>query len=210
MKYYSQFQQDKFINENFFKNKNSGFFVDIGAHDGVLFSNSKFFEELGWNGICIEPNPKIFRNLQINRKCDCVQKAMSNKKENSLFFQFLGEAGDMLSGLVDKYSPTSMMHINKSKKDHPNSFNYIEVECDIFENIVQESIIDFLSLDTEGNELEILETIDFNKYDIKIISVENNEYDNRFSKFFSSKNYSFVAKLGCDEIYKNNKYENIY
>ena len=48
MNYYSQFQQDKFVYENYFTNKVDGYFVDIGAADGIKFSNSKFFEELGW------------------------------------------------------------------------------------------------------------------------------------------------------------------
>ena len=131
-----------------------------------------------------------------------IQKAISNKKEKSTFFQFLAPDGDMLSGLADKYSQNSILNINKSLTDHPNSFNYIEVECDLFENIVEKTNIDFLSLDTEGNELEILETINFNKYNISIISVENNEYNDRFINFFSNKNYILVAKLGCDEVYK--------
>ena len=103
MKYYSQFQQDKFINENFFKNKNSGFFVDIGAHDGVLFSNSKFFEELGWTGVCAEPNPIVFEQLQSVRKCKCVKKAIADKIGHAQFFQIV-EGADMLSGLVDEFS----------------------------------------------------------------------------------------------------------
>ena len=49
MKFYSQFQQDKFVYENYFKNKQNGFFVDIGAYDGEIDSNSLFFENLGWN-----------------------------------------------------------------------------------------------------------------------------------------------------------------
>ena len=69
MKYYSQFEQDKFIYENYFINKTKGYFVDIGAHDGITFSNSKFFEELGWDGVCIEPNPKIFEK-RMNKLCE--------------------------------------------------------------------------------------------------------------------------------------------
>jgi hypothetical protein len=46
MKFYSQFQQDKFVYENYFKDKQSGFFVDIGAYDGEIDSNSLFFENL--------------------------------------------------------------------------------------------------------------------------------------------------------------------
>ena len=56
--YYSQFKQDQFLNEVLFNNKKNGFFIDIGAHDGVTISNTLFFEKQNdWKGICIEPNP---------------------------------------------------------------------------------------------------------------------------------------------------------
>ena len=61
MKFYSQCGQDKWAYENLFKNKNDGFFIEIGADDGIHFSNTKFFEDLGWNGICIEPSPYSLR-----------------------------------------------------------------------------------------------------------------------------------------------------
>lgn len=55
MKYKSQYSQDKFLNENFFKNKKNGVFIDIGAHDGITMSNSFFYEkQLGWDGLCVE------------------------------------------------------------------------------------------------------------------------------------------------------------
>ena len=82
------------------------------------------------------------------------------------------------------------------------SFDYIDVECDLFENIIQNNKIDFLSLDTEGNELKILQTINFNKFDIDVITVENNDYDNKFFNYLTPKEYQFVIRLGCDEVYK--------
>jgi FkbM family methyltransferase len=201
MKYYSQFGQDQFIYKNFFQEKTKGYFVDIGAHDGVTFSNSKFFEELGWEGVCIEPNPKIFSILENNRKCKCVQKAISNNTRISQFFQII-EGPDMLSGLVEEFSDNAILRINDELKDKSEGFDYIDVECDLFENIVNQPKIDFLSLDTEGNELKILQSIDFDKFDIKIITVENNDYDKKFFNFLTSKNYTFITSLGCDEIYQ--------
>ena len=63
--YYSQCKQDQYINESFFKGKDSGVFVDIGAHNGISLSNSYFFEkELGWNGVCIEPMPEVYSELK--------------------------------------------------------------------------------------------------------------------------------------------------
>jgi FkbM family methyltransferase len=198
MTYYSQFEQDKTAHQMFFQNTPKGYFVDIGAHDGTTFSNSKFFEELGWNGVCIEPNPKIFDILQSTRKCKCVKKAIADKVGTAQFFQILGEA-DMLSGLADEFNQRGIENINRNVQN--NEFEYIDVELDLFDNIVDSTTIDFLSLDTEGNELKILQTIDFDKYDIKVITVENNDYDDKFNQFLTPKNYQFIARLGCDELY---------
>lgn len=199
--YHSQFKQDQFINENFFKNKINGFFVDIGAHDGKTFSNSLFFEGLGWNGVCVEPNPKIFKSLKNNRKCKCFEVAISDKIGKSSFFQITSDI-DMLSGLTDEFTEEAKQRIVIEMQKDPKAFNHIEVETNTFENIINDTTrIDFLSLDTEGNELKILKSIDFNKYDIQLISVENNKFDNTFQNFFHNMKYHLVARLGCDEVY---------
>jgi hypothetical protein len=55
-KYFSQYKQDEFLDKVLFKKKQNGFFIEIGAHDGISFSNSFFFEKnRSWEGICIEP-----------------------------------------------------------------------------------------------------------------------------------------------------------
>ena len=67
--FYSQFGQDAFVFKEFFENKQNGIFIDIGAHDGESFSNSKFFEKtLNWKGICIEPIPEVFQELKKKSK----------------------------------------------------------------------------------------------------------------------------------------------
>ena len=67
MKFYSQWGQDKYIYNNFFKNKKDGFFLEIGADDGVRFSNCKFFEDnLNWKGIAIEARQDAYNNLKKN------------------------------------------------------------------------------------------------------------------------------------------------
>jgi len=62
--YYAQFYQDRIMNENYFKNKTRGFFLEVGAYDGEINSNTLFFEKsLNWTGILIESNPKKYGNL---------------------------------------------------------------------------------------------------------------------------------------------------
>jgi FkbM family methyltransferase len=203
MKFYSQFQQDKFIYENYFQNKENGFFVDIGAYDGEVDSNSLFFENIGWEGICVEPNPEMFEKLQKIRKCICFPYAISNKEEILQFFQIKEGGPSTLSGLVEEYTQEAIARINNYNVD---DFDYINVECKLFNNLLDSKYnIDYLSLDTEGNELKILQTIDFNLYNIDVITVENNDYDDKFLNFFLNKPYQFIGRLGCDELYKKIK-----
>jgi FkbM family methyltransferase len=204
MKYYSQFQQDKFIYENYFKNKQNGYFIDIGAYDGECDSNSLFFENIGWEGICIEPNPEMFYKLQQIRKCKCLPYAISDKNEITQFFQ-IKEGPVVLSGLVNEFTPKAIERINEYNLETSQNFDYIDVECKTFDSIADVYNIDFLSLDTEGNELKILQSIDFNKYSIDIITVENNDYDNKFMNFLIPNGYQFITRLGCDELYKKIK-----
>jgi FkbM family methyltransferase len=204
MKFYSQFQQDRFAYENYLKDKNKGYFVDIGAFDGEIDSNSLFFENLGWEGICLEPNPEAFKKLQKIRKCKCLPYAISNKNETTQFFQIKEGGPAVLSGLVNEFSQQAIARINENLDETTQEFDYIDVECKTFDSIVDVYNIDFLSLDTEGNELKILQSIDFSKYNIDVITVENNDYDDKFINFLTNKNYNFVTRLGCDEFYKKN------
>lgn len=56
--------------------KKDGFYVDIGANDGVSISNTLLFENLGWQGFCVEASPKTYEALRKNRKCDCYNLAV--------------------------------------------------------------------------------------------------------------------------------------
>lgn len=205
-KYYSQYKQDKFVYETFFKNKKDGFFVEIGADDGICFSNSNFFEkELNWKGICIEPRKEAYNKLIKNRNCICENVALCNNEEIVDFMDIKGY-GIGLSGIVKEYDKRHIERINKEIKHKDNKGKEIykiktKKLCDILD---KHSVtkIDFLSIDTEGCELKILETIDFNKVFIDVITIEDNYNDINLIKFFKDRNYKLIKKIGCDKIFK--------
>jgi len=207
MKFYSQHEQDKYLFENFFKyKKDIGFFVDIGAHDGVDISNTLFFEkELGWKGICIEPMKNRFDSLIKNRNCICINGCVSNSEGEEDFIIF-PEYTDMLSGLAKTFDDKIRENIDlKIKKQKNDSSKIIKVKSFVINKILEEhklNHIDFISIDTEGAELSILKTIDFNKFNIDYFTIENNNYDNKIKNFMRSKGYKLIEILGCDELYK--------
>jgi FkbM family methyltransferase len=208
--YHSQHLQDKFLNETVFKNKRRGFFVDIGAHDGKTFSNTYFFEKsLNWSGICIEPMPKVFQKLKKSRHCRCIKGCIANFNGPAKFLQVNCERVDteMLSGLLKNYDPLHIARIKKEIKERGGSTKTIDVQCYRLADILKShniSYIDYLSIDTEGSEYEILKSIDFNIIDIYIIQVEDNYKDPKIRMLLEQNGYSFLEHIKRDDIYIKN------
>jgi len=209
--YYSQCGQDKFVNETYFKNLRDGVFVDIGAHDGISISNTYFFEkELGWTGICVEPIPRIFKQLKKNRNCILVKGCVSDWSGTGQFYMINGYC-EMLSGLVNKFDPRHVNRINYeiAASGSQCSYNIINVKCYLFNELMEKhgiTHINFLSLDTEGGEFDIISTIDFSRYQIDVITLEDNYGDSRFIPFLEQKGFTFVRSLDQDLVFVNKNF----
>jgi len=204
-KYYAANGIDQYLKETFFKNKTNGYFVDIGAHNGIDINNTYYFENEGWDGICFEPIPEIYNQLKKNRKCKTVNKAISDTEGLSQFFTIIGYS-DMLSGLVDKYPQEHIARINREIEEFDQDYDYIDVVCSTFDKEIEEKNIDLLSIDTEGAELAILKTIDFNKYNVGIMVLEYNYYNPEILDILNNNNFEIVLQRGVDLIVKNKSY----
>jgi FkbM family methyltransferase len=208
--YKSQVGQDQFLNEMYFKNKKNGVFIDIGAHDGMSLSNTWFFEkELGWRGICFEPLPTVFKQLVENRNCICINECVSADTVGTLLFREVTGYSQMLSGVETNYDPRHVARIEREITQMGGSSKLIEVSSCLLNSELEKYNfyrIDFLSLDIEGGELSILRSIDFDKFYICAITVENNYGTPEIRTFLESKGFLFITVLGdTDEIYINKK-----
>ncbi len=206
--YKSQYGQDKFLNNFFFKDKKSGVFIDIGAHDGVSGSNTWFYEKiLGWKGICFEPMPHVFKKLVNSRSCACVNACIAAKEGSVTFRQILGPS-EMLSGIEANYDARHKARIEAALKARGGSYEFVEVPAYTLNSILEKNQmyhIDFLSLDIEGGELAVLKSIDFKRFYFSAITVENNYHIPEIRSFLESQNFRFVKRLGTiDEVYINN------
>lgn len=204
-KYYAFNGIDKYIDELFFSKQKKGYFIDIGAHDGISGNNTFYFENEGWDGICFEPIPSVFKKLNETRKCKVVNKALSDKSGIDRFFVIDGHS-EQLSGLVSEYSEDHIIRINREIEEHNQNFEYIDVECTTFSDEVDIINIDLLSLDTEGSEFSILKTIDFDKYKINVIILEYNYHNQSLIDLLNNNGFEIVNKIGCDLIIKNKNY----
>ena len=203
-KFFSQCGQDKIIRDHFFPNKKKGFFVEIGAFDGITGSNCYYFEKfLKWEGIAFEPSIIQFEKLNNNRKCKVINKAIADSIKKVDFLEVI-EGLTQMSGIKNEnYTAEKIIKNNTRSKTKISNITTTTFE----KEVPSDKEIDFLSIDIEGEEYNLLNSIDFNKFSIKVVSVENNVPDKlNYNLFFKSKNFTFFDRIGQDEIFYNNKY----
>lgn len=202
--YYSQDGQDKWIAEELFPRKEKGTFVDIGAHDGINFSNTYHLEQKGWRGIAIEPNPAVYKKLAENRKCITIQGCIAPSSGKKKFRYITGYA-EMLSGLVDEYDSRHAARIEAEVKSKGGGYQDIEVTCyNLNELLEQYGLyeVDYINIDVEGAEYRILRSINYKRCHFSFIGVENNYRDWRIPSFLTRKGFRFHSIVG-DEFYQN-------
>lgn len=203
--YFSEAGQDMLVKDNFFKNQKSGFFLEIGAFDGIEGSNCYHFEKfMNWEGIAIEASPLQFKKLKKNRNCKLMNIAIGSENKQVEFYEVV-EGFTQMSGINNLNFKDSF---EKIKKKSNSKINKINIECKTFEKLVlSDQIIDLISIDIEGNESDVLKTINFDKYKIKVIILENNTpKELSYLKFFKEKNFYYFDRVGMDEIYYNKEY----
>jgi FkbM family methyltransferase len=107
--------------------------------------------------------------------------------------------------VYNKYDSRHVKRIQYELAKDGGTTKMINIDCRTFNDVMQQhniSRIDLLSIDTEGGELGILQTIDFNLFEIDVLVVENNYKDSKLPEFMISRGYNFVIRTGPDEIFK--------
>lgn len=207
--YVSQNGQDRFLAEHIFQGVTDGYFVDIGANDGVTYSNTYYFEKRGWKGLCIEPIPEVFEKLRANRNCECLWGVLSSKQ--APFAELLHVVGysEMLSGVVDAYETQHAERVKRELREYGGKAEVVKVPNYLFNEVVAQTHIDYVSIDVEGSEYDILKSIDFKKYTVKVISVEN-PYNNRaMHSYLQASGFEFLQTVGADDIFINQQYAHL-
>jgi FkbM family methyltransferase len=188
-KSHSQLNQELFVLSqlNF---KKGGYFVEFGATDGVELSNTYLLEmEFGWHGILAEPaifwQKKLKENRKANIEFSCVWKNTGS------ILSFNEVSVPELSTLLDFSSSDS--HDSSRKRGKRYEVNTISL-LDLLQKYNAPKIIDYLSLDTEGSEYEILENFDFSEYEFRIITCEHNftPMRDKINNLLTSKGYKRV------------------
>jgi FkbM family methyltransferase len=164
--FYHDLYNDLFYKDIIFENKKNGYFVEVGAVDGVRMSQSYIFESiLEWDGIVVEPNPVWKDTLKLQRKCNISTEAISNVNGKEIFES---REVPVFSGLKSS--------VNSSRQsDIIAEFDVDTITLyDLFDKFNAPDVIDWVSIDTEGAEIDILKQffLENNKYKINLLNFE--------------------------------------
>ncbi len=194
---YSQTKEDITL-EKLIGRKKNGFYVDIGAHHPVKLSNTNRFYQQGWHGINIEPNPQWIKLFETERPRDKNICCGVGENRGSLTYYEMSNPG--LSGFDKTQIEISKKLGSSVKKEYQVPIRSLS---EIFMEHVQDSYIDFLSIDIEGMEYEALNSNDWSKWRPRFICIEcasdENVRDEPVLKerddYFKSLKYKRVSEL---------------
>ena len=199
--YYGQFSTDLLI-ELYFQNKKVGSCVEVGAANGVRGSNTLYFERLGWRALCVEPNPEYIKEIEKNRK-EYVQYACSSKNDRDVLFTIFDIGKNNIMSSVSGLKPDKRL-----VEQHSNIINksyQIKVKTKTLDDILKEKSfkkdIDFITIDTEGTELEVLKGLDLDYWNIDLLVVENNYNDSDIEQYLKSCGYIKDARWKINDFY---------
>jgi len=195
LKSYSQEGEDMIL-KRIFENQTTGFYVDVGAHHPKRFSNTFYFYKKGWHGINIDAMPGSMKPFEKLRKRDInIEKAVSEEQKELIYYIFNDPA---LNGL------------SKEPSENHNSRKYyivskINLKTSTLEEILtkylpQEQQIDFLSVDVESFDLQVLKSNNWEQYRPRVVLVEafqsmlENISNGKIYQYLKAKEYLLYAK----------------
>lgn len=208
---FSQKGEDLFI-DTYFNHKKKGFYIDIGAFHPSRYNNTNFFYDRGWSGMNIEPTPSRIKLFINDRPRDInVNIGIGSKSGKFIFYEFDSEALSTFS----KEETSSLMQVGyKLKKKTKIQMYRLE---EVMRKYVK-SDIDFMTVDTEGLDMEVLKSNNWKKYRPKLLCIETidfidqltnhgNELDrkNLISVYLLSQGYEELYSNGLNTIYKDKR-----
>ena len=173
---YSQLGQDLWVLDTL-GYPGRGFFVEVGAADGWNISNSLLLEKAGWRGLLVEPAPFFapllarYRTVPVIPRCvwnrDGEDVAFRHVRDRPEFSQMERVAGTDGHDAAGRRAQADVLHVKTVRL------------VTLLERFNAPAVIDYLSIDTEGSEPEIVEDLPLHRYGVRLISVEHNYGENR-------------------------------
>lgn len=199
-KYYSQSGEDILLWQLFDTSQERGVFVEVGCLDGIRFSNTYSFEQAGWTGICVEAHPDYIEMLRKNRPNSQVVFAAAGDDDKTVTFHTnkRGSLSSLDSSLKDYF---------ETYGEFFTGFEPVEVPMKRLDTILAEANIqapiDVLSIDVEGVELMVLQGLDLERYQPRVVVLEaiDEKRLNECDAYMASFGYQNARKVGSNSLY---------
>lgn len=208
VKSYSQEGEDLIL-RRIFERQAIGFYVDVGAHHPKRFSNTYFFYKKGWTGINIDAMPGSMNAFEKIRARDInIEKPISSKKQVLTYYIFNEPALNSFS----KELSESRNGLNDYKIEFTKDIETETLEGVLDKNLPKNQAIDFLSVDVEGLDYDVIKSINFNKHRPRVILVEilgsslSDILQDTIYIFLSGENYEIYAKAVNTVIFKSREF----
>ena len=197
---FSQFGEDRVL-ESLFRGQKKGVYVDVGAYHPMHYSNTNTLYKKGWHGLNIEPNGSAVSLFKIHRRRDTtVRSGVSTEPEILPYFVFNHQSCNTFSeeqkDIVLRKSFISLLRVE-------------EVTCEPLQSIIDangfDGAIDLLNIDVEGNNLNVLESLDWAKNKPKVVCVEDDDFEfetgSAIHTFLTKQSYTLHSRVGLSSIY---------
>ena len=197
--FYGQHREDEYICTLFPKDF-KGTCVDVGAHDGIEMSNTYYFEKRGWRCLCVEPIDESYKKCALVRK-ETVQCCIADEdKEDQVFdvFHIWGNVSGVSSLKPDKRL-IETFGSNITKRESRRVL--VKTLTTVLREHQFPYDIDFISIDTENTELDVLKGLDFNTYNVKLFIIENNFNDPDCENFLKGHGYHKINRIAVNDFF---------
>ena len=180
------------LKEEFFSASSIGFFVDVGANEPKRGSQSWHLEQLGWRGVVIEPQPRLARQHKEERRAAVFACVCSSPRNAGKILPF--QVSGIHSSLDLNFFVAGM------RKEE-----VIEVPARTLDDILEEakapSPIDFLSIDVESHEIEVLTGATLTRWQPRLILIEDLAFNTRLHRYLLSHGYKWIRRTGLNGWY---------
>jgi FkbM family methyltransferase len=200
IKSFSQFGEDLFIAQ-YFDPYYKGICIDIGATDGIGLSNTYYFEKRGWKAICVEANPAMIPSLKKIRS-NAVHCAVGQYNNREVDFNVVTLADGNQTAISGLALDQRLM---QSHSFLSPQVSIVKVQERTLDNIIADfnwvTHIDFISIDTEGTELDVLKGFDIPRWKVKMFCIENNYNEPEIEQYLALFGYRKIRRHEVNDFY---------
>lgn len=198
---------DEIVRDRFFTGVAAGVFVDVGAARPDFLSMSALYRSLGWRVIAIEPNP-VFCQAQRAAGNEVLEYACSDHDEDAVDFEVVDSHGAPYEGGEVSFESFSSLRVKDSYRTLRANLDVRRIKVNVrrLDTILAQhapdvSRLDIVAVDVEGWELEVLDGLTFDRYQPRVLIVENLFIDAAYSRVMRARGYSLWRRVGPNDVY---------